>query len=397
MFSREGGNIYGVKYQARCLAAQHAEKRLCRFLLGTLSLREENEQCRIPVSHANVDIAKSNTEEKIMVAQVHLIEARQDRGGGEVGCVGVYRHPRGEVWHLSPSPHDADALATAYSNAGVYSATVWRLPSSTSSDQLQELASLTGHTGRIRTVLWNLHDRANLLSTDNTGIKLWALDTARKSAAVTSSSPEQQKSDRPIYAAAWDPFGPQVAAARNGSVTVWDLKTMTKASSIDHAHSGMSVRDVNFNARRQHLLLTSGDDCKIKVWDLRHTSAPLSELLAHAHWVCRALFNPVHDQLVLSSSTDSSVKLHVVSSMIAASSAAHVASPATSPMSSPVSSPRAGRKPQDRLAHTYDEHEESVYGLAWSSADPFMFASMSYDGRVVVSTVPNNEKHKIVL
>jgi WD40 repeat protein len=52
----------------------------------------------------------------------------------------------------------------------------------------------------------------------------------------------------------------------------------------------------------------------------------------------------------------------------------------------------------DGKAHTYDEHEDSVYGLAWSMADPWLCASLSYDGRVVVNrwesyTDPFRESH----
>jgi WD40 repeat protein len=51
----------------------------------------------------------------------------------------------------------------------------------------------------------------------------------------------------------------------------------------------------------------------------------------------------------------------------------------------------------DGKAHSYDEHEDSVYGLAWSAADPWLFASMSYDGRLVVNKVPKNIKYKILI
>jgi WD40 repeat protein len=44
-----------------------------------------------------------------------------------------------------------------------------------------------------------------------------------------------------------------------------------------------------------------------------------------------------------------------------------------------------------------EEHEDSVYGLAWSAADPWLLASMSYDGRVVVSAVPKGLKYKILI
>ncbi len=39
----------------------------------------------------------------------------------------------------------------------------------------------------------------------------------------------------------------------------------------------------------------------------------------------------------------------------------------------------------DGKVRSFDEHEDSVYGLAWSCADPWLFASLSYDGRMVVN------------
>ena len=55
------------------------------------------------------------------------------------------------------------------------------------------------------------------------------------------------------------------------------------------------------------------------------------------------------------------------------------------------------RQGQDGLVAKYAQHEDSVYSVAWSSVDPWTFASLSYDGRVVVSTVPPEEKRKLVL
>lgn len=51
----------------------------------------------------------------------------------------------------------------------------------------------------------------------------------------------------------------------------------------------------------------------------------------------------------------------------------------------------------DGKAHTYDDHEDSVYGLSWSAVDPWLFASMSYDGRLMVNRVPKNIKYKILI
>ncbi len=36
-------------------------------------------------------------------------------------------------------------------------------------------------------------------------------------------------------------------------------------------------------------------------------------------------------------------------------------------------------------------------GVEWSTADPWVFASLSYDGRVVINRVPSSIKYKILI
>ena len=36
-------------------------------------------------------------------------------------------------------------------------------------------------------------------------------------------------------------------------------------------------------------------------------------------------------------------------------------------------------------------------GVAWSAADPWTFASLSYDGRIAVNHVPSAVKYKILI
>lgn len=58
---------------------------------------------------------------------------------------------------------------------------------------------------------------------------------------------------------------------------------------------------------------------------------------------------------------------------------------------------RENSPPVDGVIATYEEHEDSVYMADWSSADPWVFASLSYDGRLVINRVPRAEKYKILL
>ena len=57
----------------------------------------------------------------------------------------------------------------------------------------------------------------------------------------------------------------------------------------------------------------------------------------------------------------------------------------------------AQEPPTDGVIATYEEHEDSVYAVDWSTADPWVFASLSYDGRLVINRVPRAEKYKILL
>ena len=51
----------------------------------------------------------------------------------------------------------------------------------------------------------------------------------------------------------------------------------------------------------------------------------------------------------------------------------------------------------DRVVKVYEDHEDSVYVAEWSSVEPWVFASLSYDGRLVINKVPKEEKYKIIL
>lgn len=55
------------------------------------------------------------------------------------------------------------------------------------------------------------------------------------------------------------------------------------------------------------------------------------------------------------------------------------------------------RQTVDGLVKTYEQHEDSVYNAAWSPSDPWIFASVSFDGRFVVNFVPQEHKYKIIM
>jgi hypothetical protein len=105
-------------------------------------------------------------------------------------------------------------------------------------------------------------------------------------------------------------------------------------------------------------------------------------------------FNRFHDQLLLTASTDCQVNLQ---SIVSVSSAPVAESQDDGSSKKDSELEEEYGKPVDGLVQKYDQHEDSVYSVAWSTADPWIFASLSYDGRLVVNRVPNQHKYKIIL
>ncbi|XP_038886470.1 WD repeat-containing protein DWA2-like [Benincasa hispida] len=335
---------YGLKYQARCIADVNADTDHTSFITGTLSLKDENE--------------------------VHLI--RLSSSGSELICEGLFSHPN-EIWDLASCPFDQRIFSTVFSTGENFGAAIWQIPElygELNSPQLERVTSLDEHASKINCVLWwpsGRHDK--LISIDEENILLWSLDCSRKAAQVQSK--ESAGMLHYLSGGTWDPHDSNaIAATSESSVQFWDLRTMKKTDSIA---CSAYVRNVDYNPKKKHLLVTAEDETGISIWDLRKPKVPIQQLPGHTHWTCAVRCNPEYDGLILSAGTDSAVNLWLASmSDGELKSERKVDSP-----------PRQG----DPLLHSYSDYEDSVYGLAWSCREPWIFASLSYDGRVVVESV----------
>ncbi|KPP69177.1 hypothetical protein Z043_112090 [Scleropages formosus] len=108
-------------------------------------------------------------------------------------------------------------------------------------------------------------------------------------------------------------------------------------------------------------------------------------------------YNHSHDQLVLTGSSDSRV---ILSNMVSISSEpfGHLADEDDLSDGEDNHQEEKSKEPlQDSIIATYEEHEDSVYAVEWSCADPWLFASLSYDGRLVINRVPRALKYRILL
>ena len=51
----------------------------------------------------------------------------------------------------------------------------------------------------------------------------------------------------------------------------------------------------------------------------------------------------------------------------------------------------------DQAVRVHSDHCDSVVGLTWSLKNAWVYASLSYSGRLAVSIVPSAEKYRVLL
>ncbi|XP_067678479.1 EARP and GARP complex-interacting protein 1-like [Haliotis asinina] len=378
--------IYGLEFQARALTAQTAETDSIRFLVGTQSLRAENQIHHIDFDDENNLINKN-----------------------------VYVHREGEIWSMSASTFDKTLLSTCYNNTAdaksELRSAVWQLPESFNSsnvvdDQSNSHESLqlvchldTSQFGDIKGTLWHPAGESHtVVGVMDTHIVQWDLDSAASTAKLIGSTIVEGRGHPKLTCGRWNPHHncSQIATANDTSIRGWDLRSMKQVYHMENAHAQL-VRDLDFNPNKQYYMATCGDDCKVKFWDTRNTTEPLMVFSEHSHWVWTVRYNHFHDQLVLTSSSDSRVVLNNIVSLSSEPFGRLVEKDDEDSEEEDEVEDRPREPPKDGVISTYEEHEDSVYAVDWSTADPWVFASLSYDGRLVINRVPRTEKYKILL
>lgn len=94
-------------------------------------------------------------------------------------------------------------------------------------------------------------------------------------------------------------------------------------------------------------------------------------------------YNPVHDELIGTASSDGQV---LITRLVGISSSA-VENEDT----------KVKTSIEDKIVSTIDHHEDSVYCVEWSTANSWILASLSYDGRLLLNKVPKDEQLRILL
>lgn len=69
---------------------------------------------------------------------------------------------------------------------------------------------------------------------------------------------------------------------QNGKINCFDMRAQKASVTID-AHS-IHVTDVDYNQNKPNVIVSSGKDCQIRIWDIRNPGSYLKEFKNHTHW-----------------------------------------------------------------------------------------------------------------
>eukprot|EP00978_Attheya_sp_CCMP212_P003616 scaffold7592_cov43-Attheya_sp.AAC.2 len=291
-----------------------------------------------------------------------------------------------------------------------------------------------GLEGRLTEILWHSDaleasaSRTAVVTTlSYTGIlSQWDFESgdAQESIRIDTSNKTNKNVMTVPPRAAWDPHDANLVSVTNQSgVDTYDTRTGHICWRLPHCHRlGGATTDLDWNPNKPHTLVTTGQTGVLKFWDVRQLSSrssdndssssssfsnsqwrmPLKVVKGgHLHQTNHVEYNKFHDQLLLSSGTDSVVNLWRMSSV----SSAPLLDTDTASNTSAGGVHGGGDGGNDhslgggaadvRVAR--HEHQDSVYGMTWSAADAWLYLTLGYDGNVVLHHVPSKEKYKILL
>jgi len=312
--------------------------------------------------------------------EIHIVEFLEETA--EVSCKQSLS-TEDEVWLISPCPCDAQAVLTSgLCHSGGKSSPSLRLIRTADNAQVTQQQLVVSDDDNplsaVKSALWDPHQEGCIVVADAEAVHTFSGASSGKLTRQVTLHVGQR-----CMGACLDPHHrQQLSTVDDGHLKTWDLRSSRLAFRKDGAHL-FGAKDVDYNPNVPYQVLTAGEDACLRFWDLRQLSTSLRTLSAgHHHWVVHAQFNAHHDQLVLSCGTDSMVCLWRAASV--------------------ASAPLGGKRGEearasDGLVRKYEEHEDSCYSCCWSSSDAWVFASVSFDGKLVVNRVPDDEKYRILM
>ena len=334
--------------------------------------------------------------------QIHLLQLFEDDSRNL--SKKVFNYPQGEIWQLCANKSESEVICARYTSLESGSlkegVNVFRLSDSgggsDSSDTSLSESLFNFESKDLHHVSWMPGEASKLMLLAENQLIFLDMESANAASGEANVGKLQGKGFNELTFGAWNPHqnSQQFATVNEHHVRGWDVKSMKQVWALE-SPGNQVIRCIDFNPNRQYHLVSSGDDAALRFWDIRNPKKAIAVRHDHSHWVWSVKYNQFHDQLILSSSSDGNV---VLSSMTSISSEplGHLDDDDDEDVNEDDDEEdKEVTVLEDGKIRTY-ENEDSVYCAEWSATDPWIFASLSYDGRLVIHHVPRSIKFRIL-
>lgn len=333
----------GLKSSCRHIASQDACSDTIRFVVGSSVVGKMN--------------------------QLQIIQ--YDEMQSTIQCLQTLEHPN-EVHWITCHPTDEKLLITVSSNpqARNTATSLYRLPefSATQDTQKMETISTFENAENAIRVHFLPNDQSKCLITTKTHLSVFDVEEPTKPIFT------QKITDGTINSSAPDPLHPNTfASASEDSIKLWDMRANQAVHEIQKAHAP-SVLDISLNENKPWWICSGGSDGAMKCWDFRVGKVEC-EFRASSHWVTRVIPSTSHEQLIITTGTDSKVRVFNASKFAFQSE---------------------GKLPDGEIIKSI-RHDDSVYCATWATSNPWVFASVSYKGQVNICQLPSEVVDAILM
>eukprot|EP00916_Digyalum_oweni_P017317 GHVL01028298.1.p1 GENE.GHVL01028298.1~~GHVL01028298.1.p1 ORF type:complete len:351 (+),score=99.44 GHVL01028298.1:115-1167(+) len=178
------------------------------------------------------------------------------------------------------------------------------------------------------------------------------------------------------------------------NISICDIRTNNNIINKNNAHEN-DIKDISIYPNISKKIVTVGEDCKIKFWDIRNMNqcVTVNANNHHRHWITTCCINPLFDDFIVTAGTDQLICLWKFTSQ------------SSNVINQSCASPTSNKNEiLDTLICKWGDSEtstrqDSIYkgGVAWSKFDPWIIASVGWDGVVSFDSIPREEKYKILL
>lgn len=290
------------------------EKQKFRLLTGSFTSGQSDEFLTLSSFSKDSDIELA----KLSNYDVELEEFTRSSTGNNKFRVDQKILHNGEVNKARISPHKPDLICSINNKGEIYVFDKTRHSTTLLNSQgfKYDLKLVPKHKEEGFGLCWN-NNKEGLLATGSMdgNVKIFDLNSYKKSdSRELSQSMELAVDEGGVNDVKFNLNHDSVVTAVGESniIKMIDLRTksVVKASDSSRSHHSSGINTLSFNANNDFCIATGDSSGLINIWDYRNLESPLRNVQgAHDDAITSVAFNPEYSELLLSSGNDSKVKI----------------------------------------------------------------------------------------